>query len=318
MSNLIVNGGFETGDLTGWSSAYTEINSQFVHTGRYSAQFANTIPFAFLAQMVPVTAGQSLAFQVSLGTVGIEPSPQVSMQILFVNDIGEQIGTGLDVVIVSDNLPNLVFNTWNEIYQTTHQIPSDGAFAIIIISKTSFGPVLIDDVSIVEFVNGIGVTGPTGVTGVTGATGPTGVTGATGVTGPTSESPQLFFTEVAGPVTVAVNSTETTIGSLNVPTTIGQNIKVDFAISVDVVTTANSNFTFQVRTYRNGTLLDTRTVQRNVNVAITSRFPIASTNVNTAATTGTTTYEVRIIFTSVSNVSSASALNLDINAIRFS
>ncbi|MCY9170615.1 NTTRR-F1 domain, partial [Bacillus atrophaeus] len=185
MSNLIVNGGFETGDLTGWSSAYTEINSQFAHTGRYSAQFADTIPFAFLAQMVPVTAGQSLAFQVSLGTLGIEPSPQVSMQILFVNDIGEQIGTGLDVVIVPDNLPNLVFNTWNEIYQTTHQIPSDGAFAIIIISKTSFGPVLIDDVSIVEFVNGIGVTGPTGVTGVTGATGPTGVTGATGVTGVT-------------------------------------------------------------------------------------------------------------------------------------
>ncbi|MCY8817533.1 NTTRR-F1 domain, partial [Bacillus atrophaeus] len=184
MSNLIVNGGFETGDLTGWSSAYTEINSQFVHTGRYSAQFANTIPFAFLAQMVPVTAGQSLAFQVSLGTLGIEPSPQVSMQILFVNDIGEQIGTGLDVVIVPDNLPNLVFNTWNEIYQTTHQIPSDGAFAIIIISKTSFGPVLIDDVSIVEFVNGIGVTGPTGVTGVTGATGVTGPTGVTGSTGP--------------------------------------------------------------------------------------------------------------------------------------
>ncbi|MCY8491095.1 NTTRR-F1 domain, partial [Bacillus atrophaeus] len=202
MSNLIVNGGFETGDLTGWSSAYTEINSQFAHTGRYSAQFADTIPFAFLAQMVPVTAGQSLAFQVSLGTLGIEPSPQVSMQILFVNDIGEQIGTGLDVVIVPDNLPNLVFNTWNEIYQTTHQIPSDGAFAIIIISKTSFGPVLIDDVSIVEFVNGIGVTGETGPTGVTGVTGSTGATGSTGVTGPTGPTGETGSTGATGPTGV--------------------------------------------------------------------------------------------------------------------
>ncbi|MEC0768501.1 hypothetical protein [Bacillus atrophaeus] len=101
------------------------------------------------------------------------------------------------------------------------------------------------------------------------------------------------------------------------PTVAGQLIKLDLAISVDVTTTANSNFTFQIRVYRNGVLIDTRSVQRNINVAITSRFPIATTYVNTAAVTGTTSYEVRIIFTTASNVSSSSALNLDINAISF-
>ncbi|MEC1666474.1 collagen-like triple helix repeat-containing protein, partial [Bacillus mojavensis] len=148
-------------------------------------------------------------------------------------------------------------------------------------------------------------------TGVTGSTGPTGPTG------PTGANPQLFYNEVAGPVTVAVNGTETSIGTLSLPTVAGQLIKLDLAISVDVTTTANSNFTFQTRIYRNGVLIDTRAVQRNVNVAITSRFPMATTYVDATTVTGTTSYEVRIIFTTVSNVSGSSALNLDINAIRF-
>ncbi|MDI6582171.1 collagen-like triple helix repeat-containing protein, partial [Bacillus subtilis] len=171
-----------------------------------------------------------------------------------------------------------------------------------------------------------GPTGATGATGVTGATGPTGSTGATGVTGATGPTgptgstganPQLFYSEIAGPVPLAINGTETSIGTLSVPTVAGQLIKLDLAISVDVTTTANSNFTFQTRIYRNGVLVDTRSVQRNVNAAITSRFPIATTYVDATTVTGTTSYEIRIIFTTVSNVSGSNALNLDINAIRF-
>ncbi|WP_235850489.1 collagen-like protein [Niallia circulans] len=165
-----------------------------------------------------------------------------------------------------------------------------------------------------------GISGPTGPTGIPGPTGPTGATGPTGIpgpTGPTGANPQLFYNEVAGPVSVAVNGTETSIGTLSVPTITGQLIKLDFAISVDVTTTANSNFTFQTRVYRNGVLVNTRSVQRNVNAAITSRFPIATTYVEIATVTGTTSYEVRIIFPTASNVSSSSALNLEINAIRF-
>lgn len=141
--------------------------------------------------------------------------------------------------------------------------------------------------------------------------------GATGPTGSTGAVPQLFFAEVAGPIALTTNGTETTVVTLNVPTIVGQNIKVDLAVSIDVITTANSNFTFQIRLYRNGTLLDTRVVQRSVSSAGTSRFPVASTNVNTAAITGTTTYEIRIAYTVASNVTSSSAINADINAIRF-
>ncbi len=64
--------------------------------------------------------------------------------------------------------------------------------------------------------------------------------------------------------------------------------------------------------------MDTRSVQRSVSAAGTSRFPVAaSTNINIAAITGTTTYEVRIAFTVASSVTSASAINVEINAIRF-
>ncbi|MGG0791447.1 hypothetical protein ABE132_22670 [Peribacillus simplex] len=64
---------------------------------------------------------------------------------------------------------------------------------------------------------------------------------------------------------------------MNVQTIVGENIKVDFAVSIDVITTTNSNFTFQTRLYRNGALIDTRSVQRSISAAGTSRFPVAST-----------------------------------------
>lgn len=108
-----------------------------------------------------------------------------------------------------------------------------------------------------------------------------GITGATGATGVTGATPQLTFAEVDGPVALTTTGTETSVVTMNVPTIIGQNVKVDYAVSIDVVTTANSNFTFQTRLYRNGTLVDTRSVQRSISAAGTSRFPIASTNVNT-------------------------------------
>lgn len=283
---------------------------------------------------MPIVSGQSLIFIVSLGRIGNNSSPQVTIQILFVNSEGEEIEGGQEIIIASGNLPNVSFNTWNEIYRTI-ETPAEAVNAVVVISKTTFGSVLIDDVSLIESAGGIGptgatgVTGPTGATGATGTTGETGPTGATGATGSTGSTgvtgstgstganPQLFYSEIAGPVPVAINGTETSIGTLSVPTVAGQLIKLDLAISVDVTTTANSNFTFQTRIYRNGVLVDTRSVQRNVNAAITSRFPIATTYVDATTVTGTTSYEIRIIFTTVSNVSGSSTLNLDINAITF-
>ncbi|XYY60146.1 NTTRR-F1 domain [Bacillus velezensis] len=84
MNNPIINGSFETGTLAGWSSANTQINSLFAHSGRYSAQFIGAQPYAYLSQIVPISA-KSVTLFVSLATLGNEPSPQVTLQIIYVS-----------------------------------------------------------------------------------------------------------------------------------------------------------------------------------------------------------------------------------------
>lgn len=91
MNDVIVNGGFETGNLTGWASANTSVINTFAHSGRYSTQFISSQPYAFLGQIVPVVSGQSLIFIVSLGRIGNNSSPQVTIQILFVNSEAKRL-----------------------------------------------------------------------------------------------------------------------------------------------------------------------------------------------------------------------------------
>ncbi|WP_326988618.1 NTTRR-F1 domain, partial [Bacillus mojavensis] len=184
---MIVNGGFETGNLTGWAFANTSVINTFAHSGSYSAQFISSQPYAFLGQIVPVVSGQSLIFTVSLGKTENNPSPQVTIQILFVNSEGEQIEGGQKFIIATGKLPNVSFNTWNEIYRTI-ETPAEAVNAVVVISKTTFGSVLIDDVSLIESAGGIGPTGPTGPPGSTGSTGSTGATGSTGPTGSTGST----------------------------------------------------------------------------------------------------------------------------------
>ncbi|MED0832735.1 NTTRR-F1 domain, partial [Bacillus siamensis] len=198
MNNPIINGSFETGTLEGWSSANTQINSLFAHSGRYSAQFIGTQPYAYLSQIIPISA-QSLTLFVSLATLGNEPSPQVTLQIIYVSAAGEQISS-VQENITPGNLPNVLFHTWSEIYKTS-SVPSGAASAVIVLSKVSSGTVLIDDVSLAQTGGdpGVtGITGPTGVTGPTGATGATGVTGVTGATGATGARGATGATGITG------------------------------------------------------------------------------------------------------------------------
>ncbi|WP_143323948.1 collagen-like protein, partial [Clostridium sp. BL-8] len=162
-----------------------------------------------------------------------------------------------------------------------------------------------------------GDTGATGATGSTGSTGATGATGVTGVTGPTG-APQLAFTDAGGTLAASITlGTETSVVSTNVSTTSGQNVKVDFSVGVQVITAANSTIVFQLRLYSNGTLVAMREVDRVITSAGTQRFPVSNTYVDTATTTGTTTYDVRLVFLTATNVTSASAINRYLNCIAF-
>ncbi|KOC22440.1 NTTRR-F1 domain [Bacillus velezensis] len=462
IGNLIVNGGFESGDLTGWDVANATVNSIFAHSGTYSAQFLIETNTASLSQIVPVTVGQAYHFQVSLGTIGTASNPQVNLQILYLNSLGVPIATGLDAAITIGHLPNVIFNTWTEVYQTTSVVPDGTTDAQIMINKASVNTnttILIDDVSLLQVIEnsgptgstgstgptgrtgttgvtgstgatgvtgstgatgvtgttgptgatgitgptgrtgttgvtgstgatgvtgstgatgvtgstgatgvtgstgatgvtgstgatgvtgttgptgatGItgptgrtgttgvtgstgatGVTGSTGATGVTGTTGPTGatgITGPTGPTGPTASAPTLLFTRTNGPLTVYPPlNTEVPVAELEIPVNTLQNVKFDYSVSVDVTSTANSNFVFEIRLYRGAVQIHTRLLSRSIISATTQRFAVADTTVDTAPTAGTNTYQLRVIFTTANNITTATALNIDFNSIRF-
>ncbi|UMQ50976.1 NTTRR-F1 domain [Bacillus velezensis] len=172
IQNLINNGSFESGDLTGWSGVSASVVSAFAHTGAFSAQFAGGITSASLSQTVPVSPQQSFQLFISLGKIGTIANPEINLRVLYLDASNAVVGTGLNINVTIGNMPNTIFDTWTEVYQTTTAAPAAAVQAQILISKTAGSSntpvVLIDDVAFVE------------VTGITGTTGPTGATGATG------------------------------------------------------------------------------------------------------------------------------------------
>lgn len=168
-------------------------------------------------------------------------------------------------------------------------------------------------------VGATGATGATGDVGATGATGATGDVGATGATGATG-TPQLAFNNNTGPISVFPPlNTEVTVASVTQSVIINQRLKIDYALGVDFVVTSNWAFVFEVRLYRDATLINTRTSNRSAQTAGSQRFPLSSTYVDTApATSASSTYSVRVIVTTATNVTSAATGNsITLNIITF-
>ncbi|MBV7276527.1 collagen-like protein, partial [Clostridium sp. PL3] len=159
-------------------------------------------------------------------------------------------------------------------------------------------------------------TGATGATGDTGATGATGDTGATGATG----APALSFNNAAGPISVYPPlNTEVTVASVTLSVTAGQNLKIDYALAINFIVTANWSVAYEVRLYRDGTLINTRQNNRLGTAAGNQRLPISSTYVDTVPTTSAaSTYSIRVIVTTAVNVTSAATgNNINLNIISF-
>lgn len=61
--NLVVNGGFETGNFNGWTLAAsaTQVvnNKTYIHSGKHGAQLGQASTLGYLSQTLPTTAGQS-------------------------------------------------------------------------------------------------------------------------------------------------------------------------------------------------------------------------------------------------------------------
>jgi hypothetical protein len=395
IQNLIINGGFETGTLTSWSSTNTTVTSQFSHSGSFSARFQSSPFTSYIGQFVPLNPGARMEVLVSFAKVGTAPSTPVFIQVTFYDSLSNFLGPGLGTTIPGGRIPTVNNDNWLEIYQTTTPAPPNTTQAFILIytvPQAGTANVLVDDVALLVApdtgttgptgatgatgntgttgptgatgatgVTGAtgdtGTTGPTGATGATGATGstgatgaigvtgatgatgstgptgatgatgatgstgPTGATGATGATGPTGANPPtLAFFEDPGSISISPPlplNTEVTVASVTQNVLINQQLKIDYALAVEIVATANWSIQFEMRLYRDTTLIDTRIFNRSSSQAGTQRFPLASTQVNVVPATTTSTYSLRIIVIAASNITSTTAHNRDLNIITF-
>ncbi len=114
-------------------------------------------------------------------------------------------------------------------------------------------------------------------------------------------------------------STEVPVVSITQPTLTGQQVKVDYALAVEFVTTANWSFVCEIRLYRSGSLINSRIFNRSDQQAGNQRYPISSTYVDTAPSNNpTTVYQVRVVVTTAVNITSATTgLYNNINSITF-
>jgi hypothetical protein len=79
-ANLVINGGFETGDFTGWTVAgdtrFDSITStsEFVHSGDYAAQVAGQGRFTWLWQDIATEVGTTYHVSYWLMADGLKPN----------------------------------------------------------------------------------------------------------------------------------------------------------------------------------------------------------------------------------------------------
>ncbi|MCY8552714.1 NTTRR-F1 domain, partial [Bacillus haynesii] len=169
IQNLVVNGSFENGALPPWVGQNATVTTQFSHSGFWSARLLGGAVTSFIAQFVPVDAGEGLEFLVSLAKEGFPaPSPQVQIQVSYFDSSFNFLGQGLFLNIPFNRLPIVENNTWLEVYQTTTPAPAGSTMAFILINtlpQAGTANVIVDDVALLD-VEG-GGTGPTGPTGPT-------------------------------------------------------------------------------------------------------------------------------------------------------
>ncbi|WP_052360724.1 NTTRR-F1 domain [Oceanobacillus manasiensis] len=211
VTNLILNGGFETGTLSEWSAQNSYVTASSPHSGRYAAVLRSGLSASSLSQLVPIMPGENFQLLISLSRYGVFGSPRLILRVYFLNELNLEVGMGLDVEIARGSLPNALTNNWQEIYYITEEAPETATQARIEISKPAgnlfSSTVMVDDVALLDFETGSGEgepgpTGPPGVTGPTGPTGPTGATGLTGATGPTGVTGATGLTGATGPTGV--------------------------------------------------------------------------------------------------------------------
>ncbi|MEW4282455.1 NTTRR-F1 domain [Priestia koreensis] len=162
-----------------------------------------------------------------------------------------------------------------------------------------------------------GITGAQGLIGLQGLQGLQGIRGVTGPQGPQG-NPSIFFDQQVAtiPIYPPLN-TEITVNTVSVTAITGNIMKIDFAIGAVFASGENYNISYEARLYRNGILINSRVITRSGISSGTSRIPVSNTFVDISPIVGINLYEVRMIVTTASSITSFSAINRNLNIIKF-
>lgn len=88
---------------------------------------------SFIAQTIPVNAGEGFEFLVSLAKVGFAPAAPIQIQVIYLDNAFNTLGNGLFINVPVDRIPTGDNDTWLEIYQTTTPAPPTATQAFILI-----------------------------------------------------------------------------------------------------------------------------------------------------------------------------------------
>src|SRR5699024_70064 len=134
--NLVANGSFETGDLSGWSAVNTTVSRTHAHTGTFSAQFPYGAAQATLAQTIPINAGENnFQLHLSLAKLGFQNSHRIFINLSYLDDNNNVVGQGLNVEIPYGSISGARLGGWREVLQITESAPANATHIRLVISK---------------------------------------------------------------------------------------------------------------------------------------------------------------------------------------